>query len=45
MNIYNSNLIYNIQDEDQRKLYTVPGTVSSVKVILDIFSCRGPEYY
>jgi RNA recognition motif-containing protein len=38
MNIYVSNLGFNIQDEDLKGLFTSYGSVSSAKVITDKFS-------
>ncbi len=38
MNIYVSNLGFNIQDEDLKQLFTAYGTVSSAKVIIDKLS-------
>ena len=35
MNIFVSNLSFNIQDEDLRKHFSQYGTVASVKVIID----------
>jgi len=35
MNMYVSNLGFNIQDEDLKKLFAEYGTVSSAKVIMD----------
>ena len=35
MNIYVSNLGFNVQDEDLKQLFTTYGTVSSAKVITD----------
>ncbi|MFZ4768943.1 MAG: RNA recognition motif domain-containing protein [Ferruginibacter sp.] len=35
MNIYVSNLGFNVQDEDLKQLFTSYGTVSSAKVITD----------
>jgi RNA recognition motif-containing protein len=35
MNIYVSNLSFNIQDEDLKQLFTTYGEVSSAKVIMD----------
>jgi RNA recognition motif-containing protein len=38
MNIYVSNLGFNVQDEDLKKLFTAYGNVSSAKVIIDKLS-------
>lgn len=38
MNIYVSNLGYNFQDEDLKKLFATYGPVSSAKVIMDKFT-------
>ena len=38
MNIYVSNLSYNVQDEDLREFFTEYGEVSSAKVITDKFT-------
>ncbi|MEI6950452.1 RNA-binding protein [Paraflavisolibacter sp. H34] len=38
MNIYVSNLSFNVQDEDLRKLFTSFGEVASAKVITDKLS-------
>jgi RNA recognition motif-containing protein len=38
MNIYVSNLGFNVQDEDLKQLFTAYGTVSSAKVIIDKLS-------
>lgn len=38
MNIYVSNLGFNVQDEDLKGLFTEHGTVSSAKVIMDKFT-------
>ncbi|MDB5197810.1 MAG: RNA-binding protein, partial [Flaviaesturariibacter sp.] len=35
MNIYVSNLSFNVQDEDLREFFTPYGEVSSAKVIMD----------
>ncbi len=40
MNIYVSNLSFNVQDEDLREFFTPYGEVSSAKVITDKFSGR-----
>jgi RNA recognition motif-containing protein len=38
MNIYISNLIFNVQDEELREFYTQYGEVSSAKVVMDKFT-------
>lgn len=38
MNIYVSNLAFNVADEDLKSLFTQYGEVSSAKVIMDNFS-------
>lgn len=38
MNIFVSNLSYNVQDEDLREFFAPYGTVSSAKVITDKFT-------
>lgn len=38
MNIYVSNLSFNVQDEDLRQFFTEYGEVSSAKVIMDKFT-------
>jgi RNA recognition motif-containing protein len=38
MNIYVSNLGFNVKDEDLKNLFTQHGEVSSAKVIMDNFS-------
>lgn len=38
MNIYVSNLGFNVRDEDLNKLFASYGTVSSAKVIMDKFT-------
>ena len=38
MNIYVSNLTFNVQDEDLREFFTEYGEVSSAKVITDKFT-------
>jgi RNA recognition motif-containing protein len=38
MNIFVSNLSFNVQDEDLREFFTPYGTVSSAKVITDKFT-------
>ena len=40
MNIYVSNLSFNVQDEDLREFFTPYGDVSSAKVIMDKFTNR-----
>jgi RNA recognition motif-containing protein len=40
MNIYVSNLSFNVQDEDLREFFTEYGEVSSAKVIMDKFTNR-----
>lgn len=40
MNIYISNLSFNVQDEDLRKVFTKYGQVSSAKVITDSITRR-----
>ena len=38
MNIYVSNLSFNVQDEDLREFFTPYGEVTSAKVIMDKFT-------
>jgi RNA recognition motif-containing protein len=40
MNIYVSNLSFNVQDEDLREFFAEYGEVSSAKVIMDKFTNR-----
>lgn len=40
MNIYVSNLSFNIQDEDLREFFTAYGEVSSAKIIMDKMTNR-----
>lgn len=40
MNIYVSNLSYNVQDEDLREFFAEYGEVASAKVIMDKFTNR-----
>ncbi len=44
MNIYVSNLSYNVQDEDLREFFTEYGEVSSAKVIMDKFTNRSKGF-
>src|SRR5688500_5994028 len=44
MNIYVSNLSFNVQDEDLRVFFTVYGEVSSAKVITDKFTCKSRSF-
>ena len=40
MNIYVSNLSFNVQDEDLKEFFTEYGEVTSAKVITDKFTCK-----
>lgn len=44
MNIYVSNLSFNIQDEDLRGFFTPYGEVTSAKVIMDKFTGRSKGF-
>ena len=44
MNIYVSNLSFNIQDEDLRGFFTPYGEVSSAKVIMDKFTGKSKGF-
>ena len=44
MNIYVSNLNFNVQDEDLRGFFTPFGTVTSAKVISDKFTGRSKGF-
>ncbi|MBN8864484.1 MAG: RNA-binding protein [Sphingobacteriales bacterium] len=44
MNIYVSNLSFNVQDEDLREFFTEYGEVSSAKVIVDKFTNRSKGF-
>jgi RNA recognition motif-containing protein len=44
MNIYVSNLSFNIEDEDLREFFTEYGEVSSAKVITDKFTQRSKGF-
>jgi len=44
MNIYVSNLSYNVQDEDLRSYFAEYGEVSSAKVITDKFTQRSKGF-
>lgn len=44
MNIYVSNLSYNVQDEDLRSYFAEYGDVSSAKVITDKFTQRSKGF-
>jgi len=44
MNIYVSNLGFNVGDDDLKKLFTGYGSVSSAKVIIDKFSNRSKGF-
>ncbi|MET0634600.1 MAG: RNA-binding protein [Chitinophagaceae bacterium] len=44
MNIYVSNLSFNVQDEDLREFFAEYGEVSSAKVIMDKFTNRSKGF-
>jgi RNA recognition motif-containing protein len=44
MNIYVSNLSFNVQDEDLREFFTEYGEVTSAKVITDKFTQRSKGF-
>ena len=44
MNIYVSNLSFNVQDEDLRAFFTPYGEVTSAKVIMDRFSGKSKGF-
>ena len=44
MNIYVSNLSFNVQDEDLRGFFTPYGEVTSAKVIMDKFTGRSKGF-
>ena len=44
MNIYVSNLGYNVRDEELKNLFTAFGTVSSAKVIMDKFTNKSKGF-
>ena len=44
MNIYVSNLSFNVQDEDLRGFFTPYGDVTSAKVIMDKFTGRSKGF-
>ncbi|RYY93991.1 MAG: RNA-binding protein [Chitinophagaceae bacterium] len=44
MNIYVSNLSFNIQDEDLREFFTPYGNVTSAKVIMDKFTGKSKGF-
>ena len=44
MNIYVSNLSYNVQDEDLRGFFTPYGEVTSAKVIMDKFTGKSKGF-
>jgi RNA recognition motif-containing protein len=44
MNIYVSNLGFNAQDQDLKKIFTPYGDVTSAKVIMDKFSGRSKGF-
>ncbi|GAA4335504.1 RNA-binding protein [Flaviaesturariibacter amylovorans] len=44
MNIYVSNLSFNIQDEDLREFFTPYGNVTSSKVIMDKFTGKSKGF-
>lgn len=44
MNIYVSNLSFNIQDEDLKEFFTPYGEVSSAKVIMDKFTGKSKGF-
>src|SRR5215213_11488257 len=44
MNIYVSNLSFNVQDEDLREFFTPYGEVTSAKVIMDKFTGKSKGF-
>ena len=44
MNIYVSNLSFNVQDEDLKEFFTEYGEVSSAKVIMDKYTNRSKGF-